>query len=398
MSISGISSGYSAYTYQWNNQQLQSSSTNSSTSANATASNYSFEGSSTISSMIELIQYSMDAMGVSSNERITFNQVDKYKQELEDSFSKELQARIEATGIDSSASFTVSLDDAGKIIVNTAHADKSKIQNYFDTNPNIGTDLLKSMEESGLDIDGPIQFNVSGAGTISLVSSSSTSLQSAFSGNETLGTELIKKLEEAEISIDEGIKLKYNAGTLSTDDEELSNYLEVNPELAEEIKAVLEEKELSQYDDITFDIDKSGNITVDSPLEDTDLAIQKFLIEKSVGQDFKLGLASQGIDPNIDFRLSVEDGRVVVNSSHPDAAMVQALLDADENLGKTYLQIDSLAGLDAARKAMQIDPTEMRKRIEMESMSTWWAQSGTSSFSTYADGNLSSMTGINSVV
>ncbi len=397
MSISSIGSGYSTYSYQWNNQQLQSTTTN--TNATSTASNaYSFDGASTVSSMIELIQYSMDSMGVGSNERVTFNQVDKYKQELEDDFAKELQARIASTGIDSNASFSVSLDTAGKIIVDTAHADKSKIQSYFDANPSIGTDLLKSMEENGINVDGTIKFNVSGVGTISLTSSSNSSLESAFLNNTILGEDLIKNLEEKEINIEDGVKLKYNNGTLTSEDEELQAYIDANPELANEIKSVLEAKEITNYEDINLEIDQTGNITVNAPLEDTDLEIQKFLTNNSVGHDFKLGLASHGIDQDIDFRLSVEDGRVIVNSSHPDAPLVQALLDADENLGKTYLQIDSLAGLDAARKAMQIDPTEMRKRIEMESMSTWWAASGTSSFSSYSSGSLSSMTGINSLV
>ncbi len=397
MSISSIGSSYSAYTYQWQNQSLQGSTSNT-TASSSTSNAYSYDGASTVSSMIELVQYAMDSMGVGGDERVTFNQVDKYKQEMESEFSAELNARIAATNVASDASFTVSLGADGKIWVDTTHADKQKIQNYFDTNPSIGSDLLKSLEDSGYDISGNVKFNVSSIGTISLVSSKNNTLQSAFEDNEVLGANLIKDLTEKEFNLENGIKLSYSEGVLSSSDEKLQAYLDEHPELASEVKAILEESEVSEDTSISLSIDDQGEISVNSSLDSDDMSLERFLIENAVGTDIKDGLKNQGIDKDIDFSLSVVDGRVVVNSSHPDAAFVQAILDADENLSKAYMQIDAIAGIEAARKSMQIDPSAMRKRIEMESMATWWASTGTSNIGTFSGGNFSTMSGVNSVV
>lgn len=56
-----------------------------------------------------------------------------------------------------------------------------------------------------------------------------------------------------------------------------------------------------------------------------------------------------------------------------------------------------MSGIDDARKAMQIAPNEMRKRIQIESMAAWWAGSNDASsyFGNYANGNLSMLSGLN---
>ncbi len=404
MSISSVGNSYSAYTFQWQNQSLQGSSTNPAASTStSTSSNFSYQGASTVSSMIELIQYSMEAMGVSENERVTFSQVDAYKEELSKEFSKELSARITATGVNTDAFFSVTLDTEGKILINSAHEDKAKIQSHFSSNPNFGTDLLKSIEQAGYDVSEPIQFNVDGTGAVSLVSSSQSALQSAFEGNNVLGAGLIESLELEELLFEEDLELNYNNGALTVNAEsenasELQAYIDANPNLAAEVKAILEGAGKADLENLNINIDNKGNISINAPLENNDESLESFLIQNLVGQDMKTSLKSHGIDPNVDFRLSIENGKVIVNSSHPDAALVQALIDSDEELSKTYMQIDALAGIDAARQAMQVDPSALRTQIEMQSMSTWWAQSGTSSFSSYADSSLSSMTGISSIV
>ncbi len=404
MSISSIGNSYSAYAFQWQNQSLQGATANPDANAsNSTSTDMTYAGASTVSSMIELVEYAMESMGVTGNQRVTFSQVETYKQELEKEFSQELSARIEATNIDNDAFFNVTLDTDGKILINSAHADKSKIQSYFSANPNFGTDLLKSIEQAGYDVSEPIQFNVSSSGTLAMVSSNQSSLESAFAGNATLGTGLIEDLENEDLLFEENLDLNFSNGSLTVNSENknaeaLQAYIDANPALADEVKAILESEGKSDLDNINLSIDSNGNITVDAPLEKTDESLESFLVQNLVGQNMKAGLKTHGIDPNVDFRLSIENGKVVVNSSHPDAALVQALLDSDEELTKAYMQIDALAGIDGARKSMQIDPSAMRTQLEMQSMSTWWAQSGTSTFSSYADGSLSSMTGISSII
>ena len=78
MSISSISSSYTSALYQWQNQQLTSSgSTSSQSSTGSSLSSLlgSYSITSQVSSMVELTQYAMDAMGLSDDSRVTFNQI-----------------------------------------------------------------------------------------------------------------------------------------------------------------------------------------------------------------------------------------------------------------------------------------------------------------------------------
>ncbi len=78
---------------------------------------------------------------------------------------------------------------------------------------------------------------------------------------------------------------------------------------------------------------------------------------------------------------------MTIISDHPDRDKVQRFFDEHPEMVKKYRQIETLSGIDDARKAMQISPSDMRKRIQIESMSAWWAG--------YAGGNLSLLTGLN---
>ena len=61
MSVSSVNQGvYSAYSYQWKQQQLQGTVSNNTTSNSSSSSGaYSFNGSSTVSSMVELSRKSV---------------------------------------------------------------------------------------------------------------------------------------------------------------------------------------------------------------------------------------------------------------------------------------------------------------------------------------------------
>ena len=88
---------------------------------------------------------------------------------------------------------------------------------------------------------------------------------------------------------------------------------------------------------------------------------------------------------------------MTVISDHADRDKVQQFFDDNPDLIKKYRQIETLSGIDDARKAMQVSPTAMRKRIQIESMAAWWADSGSASsyFGNYSGGNLSLLSGLN---
>ncbi len=402
MSISSIgSSNASLYTYQWNNQQLQGSSSNSSSATTA----YSYGGTSTVSSMIELATYAMEAMGVSSSERVTFSQIEKYKTQLEEQFSESLNASIQSTNIDEHAHFTVNLDADGEVTVNSTHADKAKIQAYFDIYPEMATNLREELDAAGF--EGEVQFSVGATGAISSVISVPKTTTAELE-ESTLGTNIVDELTTDEEEI-EPFSLTFNEGALSLSDEEhehseaITQYLNDNPTLSADLKAQLEAANITADEaNIRINIDAEGKVSVEYTEENTDAdeeqALHDFLVEQNVGNDLKTNFKNLGIDPDIDFRLTVEDGQIIVNSSHPDAAKVQILLNKSEDLVKDYLQIDALAGLDGARKSMQIDSSAMRNLIEMENMSKWWASTGTTNVGSFTGGTLSSYAGVNSIV
>ncbi len=405
MSISSIGqSNASLYSYNWNNQQLQTpiSINSSASSANA----YSFEGTSTVAAMVELAKYAMDAMGVGSNERVTFSQIEKYKQELEENFTKNLNESIEMVNISDQASFTVSLDADGKTSVISSHEDKEKIQNYFDVYPEITQSLRNELDLAGF--EGNVQFTVNASGVITAVNSSQGTY-SKYLEQSSLGTDIIQAVKSADQETVEPFSLSFTNDKLTLEDSDHPNgaaiqeYLDANPSLIDDITAQLEEIEISSSDsNVRIYIDAEGKVrleyTNESQNTESNDDLQEFLTENNVGNDLKNNLKSLGIDPDIDFRLTVEDGKIVVNSDHPDAAKIQILINNNEELTKDYLQVDALAGLEGARKAMQVDPTAMRKRIEMESMAVWWANTGTSSIGAFDSGNLTTFSGVNSVV
>ena len=93
-----------------------------------------------------------------------------------------------------------------------------------------------------------------------------------------------------------------------------------------------------------------------------------------------------------------ENGSISVESSDAATkAAVQKFFDNNPALVKKFGQIQALSGLDDARKSLQVSPSDLRKRIEVESMAAWWAGSGSTSnsFGNYSDGSLSMLNGLN---
>ncbi len=412
MTVSSIQSDvYSAYSYLWSNQQLQeaiqnTSSTSSTSSVMSTFSSY--EGSSTISSMVELAQYAMDAMGISANEKVTFAQIVDYQSSLESAFSESLSASIQASGVADDATFSIALDADGNILVSSTHDDSSKIQQYFDDNPDIGTQLREALTMNNVDTESTVYFSVDATGTTSVISSAQQALQSYFDTNTDISSQLLQGLEEVGTELSASLSLSLDEdGVLSFDPEHpeaeaIQSYLDSNPDMATELQTILAEQGFTAGTPCTLTIDTEGAITASvDALSEQDILVEDYLTSNAVGLSLKSGLESVQIDENIEFSLSLDSlGNIVVNSSNADASKVQALIDADTDLTLTYLKIDALSGLDAARESLQIDLSAMRSRIVMENILSSWETSddSSSSIGVFSSGSLSTFYGLNSFV
>jgi hypothetical protein len=98
--------------------------------------------------------------------------------------------------------------------------------------------------------------------------------------------------------------------------------------------------------------------------------MQTVLNNSKLGTTLYDGIKDLSVSSDAKFTLqSNSDGSVTVESSDAATkAAVQAFFDDNPALVKKFNQIQALSGLDDARKSLQISPSEMRKRIEVESM------------------------------
>ena len=113
-------------------------------------------------------------------------------------------------------------------------------------------------------------------------------------------------------------------------------------------------------------------------------------------KDFEL----LGVDPDIVFQVKEnEKGGLTVSSDHPDKGKVQKYFDEHPELVKQYQEIQALANLEAARNRMDINPAELKKRLQIENMSAWWdAESNASSIMNVSSGGTSWFSGVNTTV
>lgn len=139
MGVTGVG-GYSLDSYQMQQLFAQDGKNVSQTTAK-TASSYS--AVQTVSAVAELTRAVMEKMGVGKNDRVTFSQINAYRQQLEQEYAEKLNADFEKLGIDPKVTFQLKVNDAGGLSVSSAHADKDKLQKYFDDNP----ELVKKYQE-----------------------------------------------------------------------------------------------------------------------------------------------------------------------------------------------------------------------------------------------------------
>lgn len=403
MAIYGINT-YANSAYQWQGQKLASTGNSSSTASKSVSS--LFNGASMtnqISSMVELTKYAMDAMGVDSSSRVTFSQITKYRNQLEREFADGLKNGLANSGIADLNSLSFSIDASGKISAAGGSAnDRKQAQSWLDANPSIGVEMAAALKSKGVEIDGSLDFRLSSIGKMTVIDNKTAGLQTFLDGKTDATDALRQALADNNLTEALPLQLKLENGRLlangeSSNAEAVNKVLEENPQLANALKAELEKNRIDESS-VSLTLGKEGALQVtvhNMDLKDAQSALDDM---DSKGMKIVNGLSNLGIDPNISFTIQVdENGKIQVISDHPDQAKLQQFFEENPELVKKYRQIETLAGIDDARKAMQISPNAMRKRIQIESMAAWWAGSGSSSswFGTYNSGNLSMLSGLN---
>lgn len=407
MAVTGINN-YRDALYQWQNQQLKSTGNPASNSSSSTVINTLFGSSysmtSQISSMVELTKYAMDAMGVSSDARVTFSQITRYREHLQNAFNEGVKKGIESSGITDIAALGFELDKNGKITVTGGNAhDRKTAQTWLDANASYGETLLKTLPADALAEQAPVAFTISSTGKIAVTNNVQKYLQSILNDNSSLADNARKELEDFGIEVPYPLELKFDAdGNLQVegDDESiiaLNAWLNENREIADTVKKELEKKKIDTSA-TSLRLGETGALQIsvnDAALNEIQEGFDK---ATDTGVKIMQGLKNLGIDKNISFALQVnEDGSITVISDNPDRDKMQQFFEDNPELVKKYRQIETLAGIDDARKAMQLSPSSMRKRIQIESMAAWWAGSSNTAsyFGNYSGNELSLLSGIN---
>lgn len=386
--------------YQWQAQQLKANANGSSSSSSSLTS--SLFGSNTsmvdqISSMVELTKYAMDAMGLSSDARVTFSQITKYRNQLQNEFSQSVKDGFANSGISNVAALSYTVDKYGKITVSGDNAqDRKTAQAWFDANPSFGKEIRENLDKA--DYEDEASFTISSTGKITLTNGLQDSLQARIDANSAISEGLAQALKEIDgLKLPATISFDENGNLVAMENAALHEWLAANPQIAEGIKKELDKSgvELSA---ITMQVSSRGELRLQLSNATLDRG-QKAMDELTdAGKKIYTGLNSMNIDPNINFTIQIgDDGSINVISDHPDRDKVQRFFEDNPELVKKFRQIETLAGIDDARKAMQLSPTTMRKRIQIESMMSWWAGGNDTSsyFGSYSNNSLSLLSGLN---
>ena len=404
MSISGLGVYANNSQYQW-----QGLSGNAGTSASVSQNALSALSASTtsmtsqISGMVELVQYAMQAMGVSEDSRVTFSQIAKYQHQLEKQFDDSLRKALEESSIADLSGLTFTLEPDGTLTAEgTTEADAGKAQDYLDDHPELGAALLQSLKDADIELTEAVNFSVSSSGSLTLLGGSTRDLQALLDEQADLVDELREGLESINVSLDDLSLIFDDAGNLVADEDhpqayDINNWLRRHEELQKLLTAELEEEGIA-LSDVSLALPADGGMSI-ALAADEAAAVQDVLRQQGeTGKTLYDGLAGVGIDPDITFSLQVEsDGSVTINSAHPDADKLRQLFENNAELTKQYAQVQALSGIDDARAAMQISPTAMRTRLQMETIaSSWFSSQSAGSFGTYSSTNgLSLLTGLN---
>lgn len=404
MSISGLDVYANTSRYQW-----QGLSTTGSTSASGSQNALSALGASNtsmtaqISGMVELVQYAMKAMGVSEDSRVTFSQITKYQQQLEKQFDDSLKKALEESSIADLSALTFTLAPDGTLTAAGAtEADTNKAQDYLDEHPEVAQNLLQSLKDADIELTEGISFSVSSSGSLTLLSGSTHNLQAMLDEETELVDELRAGLEGINVNLNDLMLVFDDAGNLVAADDhpqayDINNWLRQHEELQDLLTAKLEEEGIARGD-VSLALPAEGGMTVALAADDAAAIQEVFRQQGETGKALYDGLADVGIDPDITFSLQVEsDGSVTINSAHADADKLRELFEDNAELTKQYAQVQALSGIEDARAAMQISPSSMRTRLQMETIATsWFSSQSASGFGTYsANSGLNLLSGLN---
>ena len=121
-----------------------SSGKSSSTTKSSSSSSQLYSSAGSPQNLAAALAAAMDGLGLSANDRVTFQTLRDYRDRLQDAFTSALRGDLLEAGVDPDVSFRlVSNADGTGVKVISDHPDKEKIEQYFKENP----DMVKEFEK-----------------------------------------------------------------------------------------------------------------------------------------------------------------------------------------------------------------------------------------------------------
>lgn len=100
-------------------------------------------GAGSVSGLSSAVAKVLKEMNLPEGERMTFAQVEKYRQKLESDFTAKVRKDLTDLKIDPKVEFRLVEGSDGGVSVISSHADKAKIEKYFKDNPSMVTQFQK---------------------------------------------------------------------------------------------------------------------------------------------------------------------------------------------------------------------------------------------------------------
>lgn len=134
----------------------------------------------------------------------------------------------------------------------------------------------------------------------------------------------------------------------------------------------------SQYDNLSEQIEIiAKQLGITGKITYNKLLAHKEEISSSFQETVKQGLQELGVDPDADFRLSLDDdGTIKVSSNHKDKAKIEQFFKENPGLAETYNQIQTLNQVEEARK---MGGKNINDNYEKNNLLSYMKKSGTQS-------------------
>ncbi len=151
---------------------------------------------------------------------------------------------------------------------------------------------------------------------------------------------------------------------------------DLSKNLQETLEAELEAAGLSKDADFHMQAEESGRVVISAIDADVQTTMQNFFDNNP---DFALlysDIENLTDSSAVEFSLVNNGTKIEVVSKHPDADLIQGYFNTNEQAVEMFQAIEALSQLEEARKTQNFNLTEARKRVQMESLSHWFADSG----------------------